>query len=213
AVHAVIRDARRHVAFLDALQGRRSRKAAELRKFEKQLRRLAVSRDIRCGKAVREAQAGKGKPAHRVAGKGRETLRIVGVVVLKSGIDRHLGTQQKPGLAGGVVVELIRKYGEAGGNGAIEKIRFREAEYEVFLNIADLGRQREGFAQAEEIVGLIRQSQETAGNSADASREADGLFLFFVQFQTDIHRAGLGVLLEVGVFGLERIEVIELIEP
>ena len=38
-------------------------------------------------------------------------------------------------------------------------------------------------------------------------------FCFSLQLQTDVHRAGLCVLLEVGVFRFERVEVVELIQP
>src|ERR1700735_161102 len=78
--------------------------------------------------------------------------------------------------------------------------------------ITDLRGEGERFAEAQEVIGLIRKADEAAGQAADAARQTDGLFAFLFDLQIDVHRAGFLIALDLGVFGLERLEIIELVE-
>ena len=99
-----------------------------------------------------------------------------------------------------------------GGDGPVEQIRLGESEIDVALNVAELRRKRQRFAQPQEIVRLIGEPDEAARKSADAAREADRLLALLLHLQLDVHRAGLHVVLQLRVFGLDRIEIAELVQ-
>ena len=64
----------------------------------------------------------------------------------------------------------------------------------------------------EEVVGLIGQADEAAGESADAALQADGLFALFLQLEHNVDGALLGVALDLRLFGFDFVEIIQLVE-
>ena len=78
---------------------------------------------------------------------------------------------------------------------------------------AKLRGESERFAQAQEIVGLIGEADEAAGQAADAALQADGLFAFFFELEIHVDGAVLGVLLNFdGLVRFDLVEIIELVE-
>jgi len=102
---------------------------------------------------------------------------------------------------------------EAGGDGPVEEVRFREAEHEAALKVAKLGGEGESFAETQEVVGLIGETDETTGQAADTALQPDGLFALFLQLQIQIDSAFLGVALDLdGFIFFDAFEIVELIE-
>src|SRR5258706_15619682 len=102
---------------------------------------------------------------------------------------------------------------KAGGDGTIEKIGVGEAEHEASLNIAELRGEGQGFAEAEEIVGLVGESDERAGHAADAALQTDGLLALFLEFQREIDGALFLIALDLdGLVFLNAIEIVELVQ-
>src|SRR5208282_5112106 len=79
---------------------------------------------------------------------------------------------------------------------------------------AELGGEIQGLAEAEKVVGLIVEADESAREAADPAVEADGLLPFFPHLQGDIDRALLRAALQIHVLVLlDDLEVVELIDP
>ncbi len=71
----------------------------------------------------------------------------------------------------------------------------------------------EGFAEAEEVVGLVVEADEGAGEAGDAAVEADGVLALFLELEQQVDGAVVGVLAGSRVLvGLEGLEVVELVE-
>ena len=66
------------------------------------------------------------------------------------------------------------------------QIRLREAEKELAAHVADVALNAQGFAQAEEVVGLVIHSEEGAGESADAAIETDGVLAFLLDLEEQV---------------------------
>ena len=49
------------------------------------------------------------------------------------------------------------------------------------MDFAELGGEGECLTEAKEVVGLIGEADETAGETADAALQTDGLFAFFFE--------------------------------
>ena len=71
----------------------------------------------------------------------------------------------------------------------------------------------ERFAETEEVVRLIRETDEAARQSAHAAVEADRLLALFLHLQENIDGARFDVALQIRIFGFDRIEIAELIKP
>ena len=81
------------------------------------------------------------------------------------------------------------------------------------LDVAEVALQAQCLAQAEEVIGLVVDAEECAGETADAAVEADGVLALFLDLEEQIDGAGFGVLVGLGVFfDLEWLEVLELVE-
>ena len=79
--------------------------------------------------------------------------------------------------------------------------------------IADVGLKVEGFAEAEEVVGLVVETDEGAGEAGDTTVETDGVLALFFEFQEQIDGGVVGIFAALGVLlDLERLEVVELVE-
>ena len=78
---------------------------------------------------------------------------------------------------------------------------------------AQVGLHAEGFAQSQEVVGLVVDAEEGAGIAADAAIHADGVLALLLHLQEQIDGAGIGILVGLGVLvDLERLEVFQLVE-
>ena len=98
-------------------------------------------------------------------------------------------------------------------SGRLRDVGLREAKQELAADVAQVALQAEGFAQAEEVVGLVVDAQEGAGEAADAAVEADGVLALFLDFEQQVDGAGFGILVGFGVLvDLERVEVLQLVE-
>ena len=103
--------------------------------------------------------------------------------------------------------------GEAGGDGAVEQIRLREAEHEAALQVAELRGEGQSFAEAQEVVGLIGKANEGACQSADATLQADGLLALFLKLEIEIDGPFFGIALDLdGLIFLNALEVVQLVE-
>ena len=112
-----------------------------------------------------------------------------------------------------VVTVAARKEGEAGADRPVEKIWLGESKHKAALQTAELRGERKGFAQAEEIVGLIGQADEPAGESADAAVQADRLLALLLDLQIEVDRSFLRVALDFdGFVGFDAVEIIQLVE-
>src|SRR5260370_27917221 len=150
--------------------------------------------------------------AYGVARERREPVTVLRVVLHGVRIQLHLVTHRQRILPGLIEVVTARKDCEAGADRPVKQVRFREAERDITLQVAYVGGKRKRFAETQEIVRLVRQPDVTAGKSADAAGQTDGLFAFFLELEKDVHRALLDVSLDFGILGLDGLEVIELIE-
>ncbi len=114
---------------------------------------------------------------------------------------------------GGVVVLLVVEDLEAHIEGAVAEVGLGEAEHELPADVAQVALQAEGFAQAEEVVGLVVDAQERARQAADAAVHADGVLALLLHLEQQVHGAGLGILVGLGVLiHLERLEVLQLVQ-
>ena len=92
-------------------------------------------------------------------------------------------------------------------------VGLREAEEELAAHVAEVALHAERFAQAEEVVGLVVDAEERAGEAADAAVQADGVLALFLHLQQQVDGAGVGILVRLRVLvHLERIEVFKLVE-
>ena len=83
----------------------------------------------------------------------------------------------------------------------------------VRADVAQIALQAEGFTQAEEVVGLVVDAQESARQAAQAAVQADGVLALFLDLEQQVHGAGFGILMGLGVLiHLERLEVLQLVE-
>ncbi len=114
---------------------------------------------------------------------------------------------------GRVVVVLLGKDLHAERDGLVAQVGLGKAERQVARKVADIGLDGEGFAEAEEVVGLVVEPDERAGQAGDAAVQADRVLALFLQLQQEVDGAVVGVLtgLDVGV-GLEGLEVVELVQ-
>src|SRR5260370_16688889 len=72
------------------------------------------------------------------------------------------------------------------GNGPVKEIGLGESEKETTRKISELGGKGKRLAEAQEVVGLVGETDETAGEAADAALQADGLLAFFLEFQAHV---------------------------
>ena len=112
----------------------------------------------------------------RIARINGETRAVLIVVFHERGVDADRLSRKDGGLLGLVEAIAAGKNRKARGDRPVKEIRFRESEHDASLNVAGLCRKRERFAETEEVVGLVGQSNEGAGNTADAALQPDGLF-------------------------------------
>src|SRR5260370_37730723 len=96
------------------------------------------------------------------------------------------------------------------GNGPVKEIGLGKSEKETTRKISELGGKGKRLAEAQEVVGLVGETDETAGEAADAALPADGLLAFFLEFQADVDGAFL--LIALDLLGLVRFVSFKLFE-
>ena len=120
---------------------------------------------------------------------------------------------QQRGLPGLVKLITAGENCETGRNGPVKEIRLGETEKETAGKIAELRRKSQRFAKTEEVVGLIGEAYEAAGQAADTALQTDRLFALFLQLEVYVYRAFFVVALNLrGFVCFDLVEVVELIE-
>src|SRR6266436_1138701 len=169
--------------------------------------------DAGARKSVGDAQASEREPLHGITREEREPGAVLIVILNELRIDADGLAKEERLLAGLIETVAAGEERKAGRDGSIEKVRLGEAEHEAALNVAELRGEGESFAKAEEIVGLIGESDEGAGQTADAALQTDGLLALFLELQGEIDRTFFLIALDLdGLVFLDAVEVIELIQ-
>ena len=220
-VDRVVEVGRRDLAGDDAVQRVGTGHALVVEVGEQIRGGLAEGDHARAPEAVGQAQA-RETAAQRIAQEGREARRslpVVEDVVLAELVEERdqVRAGEDRGLASLVEAEAAREDGEAGLDGLVEQIGFRVAELQHALAAAELGVERERFAEAEEVVGRVPETDEAARESRDAAVEVDHVPAALLDLEREVDQALAGVArhhrVGLGTLGLDRIEVAQLVEP
>src|SRR5712671_4983742 len=197
----------------DALQRAGAGNTTELNVLEQEAGGVIKGGDTGARKSVREAQASEREFFYRIAGKHSEAGAVLVVILNELRIDAHRLALQERQLASLIEAVAAGEEREAGGDGTVEKIGLGEAEHEAALNVAELRGEGESFAEAEKIVGLVGESDERAGQAADAALQTDGLLALFLELQGKVDCAFFLIAFDLdGLVFLDSIEVIELVQ-
>src|SRR6266436_3685122 len=197
----------------DALQRTGAGNAAELNVLEQKAGSIVEGGDAGARKPVSEAQASERELFYRIAGKHREPGAVLIVILDELRVDADRLALQERQLASLIETVAAGEDRKTGGDWAIEEVRLGKAEHEAALNVAELRGEGEGFAETEKIVGLIGETNERAGQSADAALQTDGLLALFLELQGKVDRALFLIALDLdGLVFLYSVEVIELVQ-
>src|SRR5260370_18520835 len=99
------------------------------------------------------------------------------------------------------------------GNGPVKEIGLGESEKKTARRISELGGKGKCLGEGQEVVGLVGETDETAGEAADAALQADGLLAFFLEFQADVDGAFLLIALDLrGLVRFDSVKVVELVK-
>ena len=85
----------------------------------------------------------------------------------------------------------MREYRETTLNRTIKEIRFREAERQDTLCVTNAGLDRQGLAQSKEVVGAVVDPDESTGQAANAAVQANRVFAFLLDLQSEVDSAVL----------------------
>ena len=77
----------------------------------------------------------------------------------------------------------------------VADVGLRESEEELAAHVAEVALHAERFAETEEVVGLVVEAEEGAGEAADAAVEADGVLALLLDLEQQVNRAGFGILM------------------
>src|SRR5882757_4398993 len=197
----------------DALQRARAGNTTELDVLEQKAGSIVEGGDAFARKSVREAQASERELFHRIAGKHGEPGAVLVVILDELRVDADRLALQERQLASLIETVAAGEDRKTGGDGTVEKIGLGKAEHEAALNVAELRGEGESFAEAEKIVGLIGETNERAGQAADAALQTDGLLALFLELQGKVDRALFLIALDLdGLVFLYSVEVIELVQ-
>jgi len=164
---------------------------------------LAESADRRAVPGIGRADAGEAEEAEaaeRIAAGEGEAFRSL-VVILQQGGDGGVlvGAAGERIALGCVVIGFAVEDLEADIEGLVAEIGLVEGEEQIARETAGVGLDTEGFAESEEVVGLIIEAEEGAGETADAAVESDGVLAFFLDLEKQIDGACFSVLVGLGV--------------
>ena len=118
--------------------------------------------------------------------------------------------QQQGFLSGLVKLIAAGKNGETRGDRPVKQIRLGKTKHEGARQTPELRGEGQRFAKTQEVVGLIGEADEAAGQSTDTALQTDGLLAFFLEFESDVDIAFLGVAFDFG--GLVRFDFVEIVE-
>src|SRR5258708_21085394 len=212
-VDGVVADRSRYRAGDDPVQRAGARKAAKLQRLEQKCRGLVKGGNVGARQAVRQSHTRKHMLFQRVVRKRREARTVLVVILNELRVDADLLPRQLRRLLGLVKFVQRRKYGEAAANGAIEQVRFREAEHQVALVLADLCGEGERFPKSQKVVRLISEPDESAGEPADAALQSDRLLALFLQLQQQVYRSLLLFALDFhSSFRIQHFEIVQLVD-
>ncbi len=128
-------------------------------------------------------------------------------------VDADILLEQDGFLLGLVKVIARRKNGEACGDWPVKKVRLGKSKHKGARQAAELRGEGQRFSKTQEVVGLIGEADEAAGQSTDAALQTDGLLAFFLEFEGDVDIAFLGVALDFsGLVRFDFVEIVELIQ-
>src|SRR5579885_620146 len=212
-VHGVVGERGRQRARNDSIQRARSGDAPVLQLREEQRGGLVECRDVRAGVPIGDAEPREGEFPQRIARKHRESGAVLVVVLDELRIDADGLAEKQRGLLGLIETVAAGEQREAGTDGAVEKIRLGKAEHEAPLQVAELCGKRQRLAEAKKVVRLIGEADETAREPAHTSLQTDRLLALFLELQSQIDGAFLGVALDFdGLVRFDLLEVIELVQ-
>src|SRR5260370_32388557 len=99
------------------------------------------------------------------------------------------------------------------GNGPVKERGLGEPEKEAARKVAELGGKGKRLAEAQEVVGLVGETDEAAREAVDAALQADGLLAFLLEFQADVDGAFLLIALDLrGLVRFDSVKVVELVK-
>jgi hypothetical protein len=212
-VDGVVADGAGNSAGDDSFKRAGTRYAAVSQGFEQKLGRRIIGGDVGAGKTVGDADMREDVLLERVIREGREAGAVLVVILDELRVDADFVAANQ-----GRLLRLVKfvergKHGEAGADRPIQEIRLGEAKHQVALVLADLAGKSEGFAEAEEVVGLVGEADEATSKAADAALQADGLFTLFPELEEEIDGPGFGVALDFdGLIGVDLVEIVELVD-
>ena len=220
-VDRVVKVGWRDLAGDDALQRVRPGHAFVVEVGEEVRGGLAEGDHARAPEAVSQAET-REAPAQGIAEERREAcggLPVVEDVVLSELVEERdqVRAREDRGLASLVEAEAAREDGEAGLDGLVEQIGLGVSELQDALATAELGVERQRLAEAEEVVGGVSETDEATREPRDAAVEVDHVAAPLLDFERQVDQALAGVARDhrvgLGPFGLDRIEVAQLVEP
>src|SRR5205807_1962734 len=189
--------------------------AAEIDGLEKCLGSIAEHRQAGVIQSVADADALKG--AQQITGRGGKSgAGLAEVLQLVQDVLRQvqLLAAGNGHLLGLVEVKPAVVHGESELDGTVFEIRLGEAELKIALPAADIAFKAQSFAQAQKIVGLVVEADERTGKTAYAARKSNAVLSLLLDLDHQVDRSILVVDLALGiVFGLQRLKIIELVEP
>src|SRR5581483_10044073 len=210
-VEGAERETRHDLAGDDAIQRVRPRESTEREIGEQTLRR-GTERDQRrpvVGIGNADSLEGAVQGIAQREGEARARLRVV-LQVLKQGRRQVQPLASKNfGLLRLVEVELSGVNRESRLQRAVPQVGLGESELEIALAVTDVCADAESFPQAQKIVGLVSQADESSGQAADAAGEADAVLALFMDFQEEVHCASLFVEAAIGHVGIIRLQLLE----
>ena len=159
-VYGVVGNARRNGAGHDAVESAGPGNAAELKLFEQNRGSLVEGGDVGAGKAIGQGNASEGAFLKRIAREGSETGAVLVVILNKLRIDTDGLAGYERLLLGLIEIVAAGENGKAGLDGAVKKIRLGKTKLEDALEVAELSGERQGFAEAQEVVGLVGQADK-----------------------------------------------------
>jgi hypothetical protein len=154
----------------------------------------------------------------RVARKGRKAVARLAVVlqVLRPNQVGNLGqilSGEDRSLLGLVIVKPIGINREAHLKRTVERVGMGDSEHDVALQAPELRIERQRFALPQEVVGLVVEPHKTSRKAAHAPCKSNRVLALFLHLQIDVHRAVAIVRLHVGIFRIELLKIVELIQP
>src|SRR5712664_161240 len=179
-VDGVVRNCRRDGAGDDSIERAGTGNAAELQLGEQQPGSIVESSNVGTSEAVIQRHACEGEFSNRIAGEKCEAGAVLVVVLNELWVDADGLSGEEGRLPGLVELVAAVKYRKTRGDWPVKEIGLGKSEKETAGKIAELRGKGESFAKTQEVVGLIGEADEAAGQAADTALQADRLFALFL---------------------------------